>query len=65
MFTSSKKTVELQTEIGDTRSGQWRLDTHNLTLKVVELQERIKILEEENANLNMRVELLQDLCLAE
>lgn len=40
-------------------------DAYTLSLRVEELQERIKCLEEENACLSMRVELLQDLCLAE
>jgi hypothetical protein len=37
----------------------------NLYVLIGDLQEQIRCLEEENASLSSRIELLQDLCLAE
>lgn len=37
----------------------------NLCMLIDDLQERIRCLEEENDSLSSRIELLQDLCLAE
>jgi hypothetical protein len=64
MTTSLQDTQPDNIEVTVDEASQLWMDTYALSL-VNELQERIKLLEEENVFLNMRIEFLQELCLSE
>lgn len=65
MSTSLQDSPVTNLELLLREGNQPEMDAYTLSEMLEDLQERIRRLEEENAYLSSRVELLQDLCLAE